>query len=442
MGLIRTWLEKNIQRVKTAFARMTACFILATIFAGGVSLVIAQERVDLTRYSLTVPVGWSATIEGERWKLFPRGGENELGIVPVGNGLPIGPTLTHADAHRQLWATALGSHRVLQANQTQEQKGNDGRTWVIDSAVIDAEGVAYLLVLSMVELNGRAEGFLVLGTPAAVERYQQAIDSILNSVRPRAVASAVPTRARDKAPRFGQPSPLGTPGPNRLAGVWTATTHELHIGLSGLANTPSVSELVLFADGTALWGMPGEGLLGFDPIAHRAGSPERWGTYQLKDKQLTITRGEEAKLYILLPDGALENRYREGGKERTGERFLPRPSLDGTRLDGEVRRKDHWPAPGNTSGIGTLPGLTFAKGGTFHDDKLMWIVLPERANEDKAAHEARVAPGTGRYRFEHWTLVLEYDDGRFNQVGFIPTDRKHPTKGAILNGYPIEPKPY
>lgn len=271
------------------FVRMTAGFILATIVAGGALLVLAQERLDLTRYSLTVPVGWSSTIEGERWKLSPTGGESELGMVPVGNGLPIGSTLTRADAHRQLWATALGSHLVLQANPTQEQKDDAGRTWTIDSAAIDAGGVVYLLVLNVTELSSRAEGFLVLGTPAAVERYQQAIDTILNSVRPRAVASAVPTRARDKAPVFGQPSPLGTPGPNRLAGVWTATTHGLQIGMSGLANTPSVSELILFADGSALWGMPGEGLLGFDRTAHRARSPERWGTYQLKDKRLTIT---------------------------------------------------------------------------------------------------------------------------------------------------------
>lgn len=420
---------------------MTACFTLATIFAGAEPLVIAQERLDGTRYSLAVPAGWSATIEGERWKLSPTGGENELGMVPVGNGLPIGPTLTHADAHRQLWATALGSHRVLQAHPTQEQKDGDGRTWAIDSAAIDAGGVAYVLVLSMVELNGRAEGFLVLGTPPAIERHQQAIDSILNSVRPRSVASAVQTRARDKAPQFDQPSPLGSPGSNRLAGVWTATTHELQIELSGLANTPSVSELILFADGSALWGMPGQGLLGFDRAVHRAHWPERWGTYQLKDKRLTITRGGEARQYVVLPDGVLENRYSEGGQERTGERFLSRRSLDNVRLDGEVRRKDHWPAPGNTSGMGTLPGLTFSKNGTFRDEKLMWIVLPEQTGEDKAAHEARVAPGTGRYRIEHWTLVLQYDDGRVNQVSFVPTDRKHLTKGAILNGYPIEPKP-
>jgi hypothetical protein len=162
----------------------------------------------------------------------------------------------------------------------------------------------------------------------------------------------------------------------------------------------------------------------------------------MNNQRLTITRDGDERHYAFLPGGALENRYMETGRERTGERFLPRPSLDGMLLDGEVRRKDHWPAPGNTSGIGTLPGLILSKDETFRDEKLMWIVLPERADEDKAAHEVRVAPGTGRYRVEHWTLVLEYDDGRVNQVGFIPTNREHPTKGAILNGYPIEPKPY
>jgi hypothetical protein len=402
----------------------------------------AQEQLDLPRYSLDVPVGWSSQLEGERWTLYPAGGANELGMAPVGTGLKISSTLTRADAHRQLWATALGSHRVLQANPTQEQKGDDGRTWVIDSAAIDAGGVAYLLVLSVVELNGRVEGFLVLGTPEAVERHQQASDSILNSVRPRARASTALTRVRDKAPVFGQPSPLGTPGPGRLAGVWTATTHQLRYGMGGLANQAVVSELILFADSAALWGMPGEGLLGFDRVAHRTRWPERWGTYTVRDKRLVITRGKEERQYAVLPDGILENRYMEGGKERTGERFLSRASLNGLRLDGEVRRKDHWPAPGNTSGIGTLPGCTFSKDGTFRDEKLMWIVLPERAGESKDAHEARVAPGQGRYRFEHWSLVLEYDDGRVSQVSFVPTNREQSTKGAILNGYPIEPKPY
>ncbi len=47
----------------------------------------------------------------------------------------------------------------------------------------------------------------------------------------------------------------------------------------------------------------------------------------------------------------------EGGQERAGERFLPR-----VRLDGEARRKDHWAAPGNTSGIETPPGCTFLNG--------------------------------------------------------------------------------
>lgn len=118
------------------------------------------------------------------------------------------------------------------------------------------------------------------------------------------------------------------------------------------------------------------------------------------------------------------------------------PSPDNVQLDGEVRRKDHWPAPGNTSGIGTLKGITFSKDGRFRDEKLMWLVLPERAGENKDMHEARVMPGKGRCRLEHWTLVLEYDDGRVNQVSFVATDREQPENGAILNGYPIAENPY
>jgi hypothetical protein len=42
-----------------------------------------------------------------------------------------------------------------------------------------------------------------------------------------------------------------------------ATTHELRYGVGGLANKPVVSELILFTDRAALWGMPGEDRLGF-----------------------------------------------------------------------------------------------------------------------------------------------------------------------------------
>ncbi|SLM46527.1 protein of unknown function [Nitrospira japonica] len=423
---------------------ITVAMIATVLFLFGcaTTLVAAQEQLDLPRYSLQVPAGWSSQVDGERWMLYPSGGANELGIAPVGTGLQLGETLTRADAHRQLWASALSSRQVLQANPTQQDKDDLGRQWTVDSAIIQEAGTPYLLLLSVVELAGRAEGFLTVGTPSALERHQKSIDAVLNSVRPREPAKTQAARMREKAPVFGRPSPLGTSGPGRLTGVWTATTHELRYGTTGLANKPVVSELILFADGTALWGMPGEGLLGFDRTAYRARWPERWGAYTARDKQVIVTRGKEERLYAVLQDGVLEHRYIEGGKERTGERFIPRPSLDGVRLDSEVRRKDHWPAPGNASGLGTLKGLSFSRDGTFHDDKLMWIVSPDREGESKEAHEARVLPGQGHYRFEHWTLVLEYDDGRVNRVGFVATDREQPMKGAILNGYPIEPNPY
>jgi hypothetical protein len=335
----------------------------------------------------------------------------------------------------------VGNRRVLQSNPTESSSDPSGRTWTTDAAAIEEGGGVYVLALAVVELNGRAEGFLIVSTPQAIERHQSKIDAMFDSVRARTTTTAS-LPVREKAPASSQPSPLGTPGPGRLAGVWTATTHELRYGVGGLANQAVVTELILFADGAALFGMPPEGLLGFDRKAHRARWPERWGTYTLRNKRLAITREGKELQYAVLPTGALENRYVEGGQERTGARYLPRSGLDGVRLEGEVRRKDHWPAPGNTSGIGTLRGCTFAKDGTFHDEKLMWIVLPEREGISKQAHEARVAPGRGRYRLEHWSLVLEYDDGRVNQVSFVATDREQPMRGAILNGYPIEPKPY
>lgn len=426
---------------KTVINRLLFLASLLAIQLAFAGSAMAQERQEFARYSIEVPAGWSSQVDGESWLIHPAGGANECAIAPVGSGMKLGSGLTRDEARRQMWANAIGKRRILQSNPTQNSSDPSGRTWSMDAAAIEEGGAAYVLALAVVELNGRAEGFLIVSTGQAIERYQSTIDAMFNSVRARTSTTAsVP--AREKAPPSGQASPLGTPGPGRLAGVWTATTHELRYGVGGLANQAVVTELILFADGAALFGMPPEGLVGFDRKAHRARWPERWGTYTLRDKKLAITRGGQEQQYAVLPTGALENRYVEGGKERTGARYLSRPSLDGVRLSGEVRRKDHWPAPGNTSGIGTLRGCTFGEDGTFQDEKLMWIVLPEREGMSKQAHEARVAPGRGRYRLEHWTLVLEYDDGRVNQVSFLATDREQPTRGAILNGYPIEPRPY
>jgi hypothetical protein len=414
-------------------------FVLTLLFLAAAGSAMAQERLELARYSIEVPAGWSSQVNGEQWVIHPAAGANDCGIAPL-PGMELGAGLTRAEARRQMWAKAVNGRRVLQTSPTESSTDPSGRTWTVDSAAIEEGGGAFVLALAVVELNGRAEGFLIVSTAQGVERYQSSIDAMFNSVRPRTSAAAN-LAAREKAPLSGQPSPLGSPAPGRLAGVYTATTHELRYGLGGLANQAVVTELVLFADGAALFGMPPEGLLSFDRKASRARWPDHWGTYTLRNKRLTITRAGTEQQYAVLPTGALENRYVEGGQERTGARYLPRPSLDGVRLDGEVRRRDHWPAPGNTSGIGTLPGCTFEADGTFRDEKLMWIVLPEREGMSKQAHEARVAPGRGRYRLEHWTLVLEYDDGRVNQVSFVATDRERPTRGAILNGYPIEPRP-
>lgn len=87
------------------------------------------------------------------------------------------------------------------------------------------------------------------------------------------------------------------------------------------------------------------------------------------------------------------------------------------------------------------PVVPFSRGGTFRDEKLLWIVLPEREGASEEAHAACVAPGQGRYKLAHWTLLLEYDDGRVNQVSCIATNPDLPTNGAILNGYPVEPRP-
>src|SRR5262245_46833939 len=228
---------------------MRAIIFLGLVLAcvGDATIAAAQERVQLPRYDLEIPAGWSWKVEGDTWVIHPTAGASECAIAPAGGGMEIGPGLARSEAREQMWAKAVGGRRVLQDQPTQTDKDPGGRTWTIDAAVIEQGGVAYVLGLSVVEINGRAEGFLVVGTPQAIERYQAAIDAILNSVQPRAATAATP-RVNEKTPASGQPSPLGSPGPGQLAGVWTATTHQLRYGIDGLANKAVVTELILFAD--------------------------------------------------------------------------------------------------------------------------------------------------------------------------------------------------
>jgi hypothetical protein len=66
----------------------------------------AQQRLDLPRYSLDVPTGWSSQVENGRWTLYPTGVANELGLG-VGRKWLGHRSDAHArQAHRQLWATA------------------------------------------------------------------------------------------------------------------------------------------------------------------------------------------------------------------------------------------------------------------------------------------------------------------------------------------------
>ena len=399
---------------------MRALAALCVLFT---ALPAASQPLTTARYTLDIPPGWTSQTDGETWVAHPIDGANECAMAPAGPGVSLSDDISIDTVRAQMWQKAVAGRQILQGQPTEHSKDAQGRDWSTDAAVMEQNGVPYLLALNVVEIDGRAEGFLLVAATAALTKHQAAIDALIDSVR-----------STDK--------PLDVAAKNPLAGVWTTTTHELGVDVGGLANRAVVNELVLFADGDALWGVPTEGLLGFDRAEHKRRSPEAWGSYTKRGDRLVIARAGAEREYTVLDGDVLERRYTEGGKERTGERFLPRKSPNGTPLTGELRRKDHWPAPGNTSGIGTVAGCTFGADGTFADQRLMWVVLEQRPGESRGEYDARVAPGRGHYHIEQFTLVLEYDDGRVNRVRLIPTDDDAPMNGAIVGEYPVEPNPY
>lgn len=407
---------------------MTRSLTLPWLLACAAAPLLAQETVSTDRYTLDVPPGWKSETDGGTWVIKPG---DDFGVAGVGGVELAGQT--HTDAQAGLWARAKQGRTVVEEPECPDDKDPSGRTWKVSAATIQDGGASFLMVLVSVELSGRVEGFLIVCSPEAWEREHATAEKALYSVRAKGAArpGAKPDPGARPPGAGGGKSPLGEPGPGKLAGVYTATVSRPRATMQGNQFKLTTTTLVLFADGSALWKMPAEGLAGFQRVPDPR-LDDFWGRYGLQGARVTVTQPPNTLEYELLPDGSLERRYVAQGEsqERAGERYVPRKSPDGRAIDGELRREGAWDP------ILAGPGCRFAKDGTFQDEGLIRNVLPQRPGEDAGAYAARCQPGVGRYRVEAWTLILDYADGRQNRVSWLEVDGK-----ILLDTLPVEPKP-
>lgn len=364
------------------------------------------KPLELPRYTLELPPGWTSQGEGERWGIAPGGAQDFL-VAPAGPPVPLQGT-SFAGAFLAQWKLARGPRKVLSEAEVAEHQDDAGRTWRVAAASVEEQGTPLAVLFAAVEVDGRLEGFVIVASQEGLERHLSQAERMLLGARFRA---AGPAGAAAPAAPAGL-DPLAPAPPGRLAGVWAR----------GGAR-PEV--LVLLPDGGLLARLPPEGLDGFEAAAARERWPTAWGSWQLEQGRLRWKVGQAEREHVLGPARELL---------RPGEVFTPRLSPDGLRLETELRREDHWTLPG-------APALHLDAGGNFRDQGLVGLALVPLPGEGPGAAVARGKPGQGKYRLRRFTLTLEYGDGRVTRLAFLPLAGTPPEQVLLGGGLVVVTRP-
>ncbi len=309
-----------------------------------------------------------------------------------------------------------------------ERTTPDGLEMVVSGWLGNKDGVPTLVHFYTIKNHQQAEYLMVLSEgELAYQKHQKEIDEFLSTFQFGVVKNAV-------APASSLPIPspkndlstqvkgVGNFKGNAPAGVYWALTTQLQMGWSintsgglnyGGTSANSIGKdlyfLVLFADAVAHWWsfLPDKGLYQFD----RANQSFGLYPYQITDNKGVIITSDKKFSFSVK------------GKELIvdGETYYSLPSVDGVTLEGKWYRTDFDKEVKN--GTYNFGYLSLTKDGRFSDSGMLegWT---------------RIKPGSGTYLIRDYTLLLNFNDGRKEQISFyslqIPI-----TDHAFINSYDI-----
>lgn len=256
--------------------------------------------------------------------------------------------------------------------------------------------------------------------------------TLLAGVQP--TGTAVAAAAGPEAASTGSVSAAGA-GPRAelwmglKAGAWNQSGSGGFYDLAGIR----AEWKVVYPDGEYYPYLPSQGLLDFDRAKSRADANEgpSWGRFTFSggrgrfQSRFEDVRVEASGPTVLMKSGSVFRLYRS--VDVTGLR--PQGSWS------SIPRSETDPYYGEQ---GCRPVIHFDRSGRF-DDRGIFVGdcrYPERYPED--------APGTGRYRIQDFTLVLEYADGRRRLVAFCGVMDKNPAvvdQVLYIGGNPFFKRP-
>jgi hypothetical protein len=303
------------------------------------------------------------------------------------------------------------SFGILSLKNGTAQNTADGMQMIVSGWNGNKNGAPLFIYFYTIKNIKQAEYLLILCEgEAGYNKHKQEIDGFMNSFQFNPVKPLSQVAAKGSGPASKENSPAaGKPGVGNFkgsspSGVYWALTTQLKMGWSingngslnyGTTSGNSVGKdlyfLVLFDDEMAYWWsfLPSKGLFQFDR------TNQSFGLYPYKfsaNKGSVLTSGKEYS-------------FSANGKELVvgGENYHPLPPVDGLTLDGKWYRADFDKEVKN--GTYSFGYLTLKKDGHFSDDGMMegW---------------ANFKPGSGTYEIRDFTLLLNYSDGRKEQLSF------------------------
>lgn len=378
-------------------AAASVCILAACGLVAGQNLEADTQIYD---FRFKMPAGWHRVENGAATLIVPPD-------LPSGKSafIALGPGDEYQrdmqDWMEPVWASMKSSYSRVIREQSQAERLPNGYDAVSRTMeALDVNGRRVSVTLTAARWGTKVEAYLFrTDAPELMPQLQDGIDTFTKSLRFRATQqettpamSKSGKRRRRMTPLSdappGPPAALTTPQslpPGVLDGVYAGTS------LRAYYSGAQTRFLVFFPDGSAIGGLPDDGMDGFNAQAYAQRLAQRgpinnlFGRYQVTENRVDIAWGDFAESWWLQSDG--------GGNLRV---LVPVCRCDGARFSGLYQWGPY--------------SLQFSADGAFVDRGAIDVVAAFDMNHPKI--------GQGTYMIGNNTLYLDYADGRRIRTSF------------------------
>jgi len=355
-----------------------------------------QDTAAFENIAFQLPAGWTRAVRNS--DLFLKPGDLAAGqsfvvaVMHEGDSLP--GTLT--DGLDSAWqAFATGDATISNRSPATAIKTARGEAGLSSSGILAARGTRLYITIAVFKPRDRYRVFASLATnEVSNTKYAGAFGAMLKSVefRKAFVAADAVSPAYELLLTFASglsASPTG--GSDYGGGTYV---------------------YCVFAGGSWTSTAPNRGLNGYDLAAEQGKHSADFGTWQRTDGVLALRTPYKVEHLYPQSDGS----YLRKDKEAREATYFKIPTSTGRRFAGRYIKQGQSDGPQTAS-------ITFRADGTFQDNGVVHMVLPDETGVTYRDISEVLGPGAGKYEIANNTLTLSYSDGRRKPMLFILTPK-------------------